>query len=142
MSIDISQESGTTLYALPPLICARLIDGPSYKSNVVPDSCDMSIDIRYLPKQSKEAILKEIQGVTDADIEIHHASIPVDNDINDPHIQLLLSSIEQNTGKPSPKVFGQHGYADTGYFLKHGVPAVEFGPSGTNWHGDDEYADL
>ncbi|CAL29236.1 putative succinyl-diaminopimelate desuccinylase [Staphylococcus carnosus] len=139
LDLPFAKESDD-LYDGPSINLAQIKGGEAY--NVVPDACEMSIDIRYLPKQSKESILKEIQSVTDADIEIHHASIPVDNDINDPHIQLLLSSIEQTTGEPPPKVFGQHGYADTGYFMKHGVPAIEFGPSGANWHGDDEYADI
>lgn len=137
--LPFAKESDN-LYDGPSINLSQIKGGEAY--NVVPDECEMSIDIRYLPKQSKEAILKEIQDVTDADIEIHHAAIPVDNDVNNPHIQLLLSSIEQTTGQPSPKVLGQHGYADTGYFMQHGVPAIEFGPSGDNWHGDNEYADI
>lgn len=39
-------------------------------------------------------------------------------------------------------IFGQHGSADTQYFSAYGIPAIEFGPSGANWHGDDEYVVL
>lgn len=29
-------------------------------------------------------------------------------------------------------VFGQHGFADTRYFSRFDVPAIEFGPTGLN----------
>jgi succinyl-diaminopimelate desuccinylase len=36
-------------------------------------------------------------------------------------------------------LFGQHGAADTRYYAKTGAGAIEFGPSGDDWHGPLEY---
>lgn len=128
------------VYDNPSINLAKLEGGDAY--NMVPQLCEMVLDIRYLPEQHKDVILREIKSVTDAKIDIQNEAIPVDNDLDNPYIQLLVSSIEQTTGKADVDIFGQHGTSDGAYYLLHDVPAIEFGPKGANWHGEDEYADI
>ncbi|MTW88235.1 M20 family peptidase, partial [Virgibacillus dakarensis] len=58
------------------------------------------------------------------------------------YIQKLLPIIKQKALIEDVHVFGQHGFADTRYFSRFGIPAIEFGPSGDHWHGNDEYVVL
>ncbi len=57
--------------------------------------------------------------------------------ITNPYIQNLIQH-KKVGNKEHVDVFGQHGFADTRYF--QGMMAIEFGPSGGEWHGDGEYA--
>ena len=64
----------------------------------------------------------------------------VKNEIDNPYIQHLVKEIKSVTGNQEANIFGQHGFADTRYFSRFDVPAIECGPSGDAWHGDGEYA--
>ena len=64
------------------------------------------------------------------------------NDKDEPYIQQLVTAIKQHTNKDEVKLFGQHGFADTRYFSRFDVPAIEFGPTGAEWHGDGEYVEI
>lgn len=127
------------LYDAPSINLAKILGGDAY--NKVPQKCEMNVDIRYLPEQSSEEILEEIKEITDANVKIHYEAVPVNNDLESKPMQLLLSCIEAATHS-SPKVFGQHGTSDAAYYLKYDVPAIEFGPSGSDWHGEGEYVEL
>ena len=37
---------------------------------------------------------------------------------------------------------GQHGGSDARFFAEKGIPAIEFGPKGNYWHGDNEYVEI
>lgn len=139
ISLPFAKES-TDVYDQPSINLAKINAGDVY--NKVPDICRISFDIRYLPTQNKEQIIKEIESIMDGHIDIHLEGAAVQNDVDDVYIQKLIKHIKQMTGESSVDIFGQHGYADTRYFSRYHVPAIEFGPSGGAWHGDGEYADI
>lgn len=124
------------LYDCPSINLAKIIAGDVY--NKVPDYCKMSLDIRFLPEQQAEEILMQIESVVDAKIHIHEILDPVTTKVDDIYVKELSKSIRKILNV-EPKIFGQHGSADTVYYSKYDIPAVEFGPSGANWHGDEEY---
>ena len=100
----------------------------------------ISFDIRYLPNQDKEDILAQINDVTDGEISLNLTGSSVKNEISNPYIQKLIQHIKTVGDKNQVELFGQHGFADTRYYSRYDVPAIEFGPSGGEWHGDGEYA--
>ena len=117
---------------------AKINGGEVY--NKVPDSCTISFDIRYLPTQDKDEILEQIKNITDGEITINLTGPAVLNETTNSHIQQLIKEIQEHSQLQEVPIFGQHGFADTRYFSRYNVPAIEFGPSGDAWHGDGEYA--
>ncbi|PLT32947.1 M20 family metallopeptidase [Bacillus sp. V5-8f] len=129
----------TEFYASPSVNLAKIRAGEVY--NKVPDKCLISFDIRYLPSQQKNEIIRQISSATDGKVIEKMFSLPVSTNVNNPYVSLLRPVIERHTNKEA-EIFGQHGAADTVYFAALGIPAIEFGPSGANWHGDNEYVEL
>ena len=124
------------IYDGPSINLAMINGGEIY--NKVPDYCKMSLDIRYLPGQSPEEIISQIKNALDCDIKVSSTGNAVNTDINSPYVTSLKNAATIVTGKQCI-LFGQHGSADTRFFSVCGIPAVEFGPSGKNWHGNNEY---
>ncbi|XJZ27233.1 M20 family metallopeptidase [Bacillota bacterium Lsc_1132] len=127
-------KENSEFYSSPSINLAKIQGGDVY--NKVPDQCILSFDIRFLPTQNKEEILQQIESVTDGKMIVSQAGEPVRTDPRSPFIPALSTII----GKYATlNLFGQHGSADTRFYSAYGIPAVEFGPSGANWHGDEEY---
>ncbi|SFC87101.1 succinyl-diaminopimelate desuccinylase [Bacillus sp. OV322] len=129
----------TELYDGPSVNLAKIKAGEVY--NKVPDKCIIGLDIRYLPSQNKDEIIRQIQSITDGKVSVRMFSQPVKTEENDPYISLLRPIVEKYTTKEA-RIFGQHGSADTVFYAAFDIPAIEFGPSGADWHGDDEYVVL
>ncbi|MDT4035920.1 M20/M25/M40 family metallo-hydrolase [Staphylococcus hominis] len=131
-------KSSTDIYESPSINLAKINGGDVY--NKVPDSCEISFDIRYLPTQNKDDILEQIKSITDGEITVNLTGPAVLNETTNPYIQQLITTIKEHTILEEVPLFGQHGFADTRYFSRYNVPAIEFGPSGESWHGDNECA--
>lgn len=128
------------LYEFPSINLSKIEGGNVY--NKVPDYCKISLDIRFLPQQNIDEILKQIKSIAGENVTIYSQGDPVKTDINDPHVKKLIESIVLVSKQGNVSTFGQHGSADTRFFSKFNIPAIEFGPCGENWHGDDEYVTL
>ncbi|WP_240376793.1 M20 family metallopeptidase [Bacillus piscicola] len=138
LELPFAQETDRPMFDKPSINLATLTGGTVY--NKVPESCKMSIDIRYLPEQSPEKIQKQIKELTDGDgdVHLHTCHNPVKTKADNPYVEALADAITKNTQLERVNIFGQHGSSDGQYFTKYGKPAVEFGPFGANWHGDNE----
>jgi succinyl-diaminopimelate desuccinylase len=135
LQLPFAKES-TEFYPSPSINFSKISGGEVY--NKVPDFCSMSFDIRFLPHQTAKDILKQIRTITDGEIRVNITGEPVRTQKNDPHIQ-YLSTVVGNHTQQDANIFGQHGSADTRFYSAYNIPAVEFGPSGGAWHGDNEY---
>lgn len=135
LTLPFTTES-SEYYAFPSLNLAKIHAGDVY--NKVPDECTISLDIRYLPTQKMEDILDQINGVTDGSVLVNMFAPPIETSKEHPVLTQLSPILKKVTNKDAV-FFGQHGTADTVFFSKKGIPAIEFGPSGANWHGDEEY---
>ncbi|MFC4410077.1 M20 family metallopeptidase [Chungangia koreensis] len=129
-------KESSELYTSPSINLAKIQGGDAY--NKVPEKCVCSLDIRYLPTQTAEEVIAQIEGVVDGKVTAVLIGNPVKTEANSPYIELLSPVIQKNLEKEA-RLFGQHGSADTLFFANYGIPAIEFGPSGANWHGDEEY---
>ncbi|WP_071458514.1 M20 family metallopeptidase [Bacillus massilinigeriensis] len=126
-------------YPYPSVNLAKINGGDVY--NKVPDYCQLSFDIRYLPGQDQEEIAAQISEIAGGKVTVKVAGPPVATKRDNRYVRILDSVIQKHSGAPVT-YFGQHGSADTHFFASKGIPAIEFGPSGLNWHGDDEYVEM
>ncbi|ANU23992.1 M20 family metallopeptidase [Planococcus donghaensis] len=137
------QKESTEYYEKPSVNLPIIKAGDRY--NVVPDICEMSYDIRYMPGQKKEEIIRQLVDLAKTlDIEMdckkEETAPALTTTKENPYIQNLQNVILTTTGQ-KPILFGQHGAADTQYYaaVQGGEGAIEFGPSGDDWHGNAEY---
>lgn len=136
--LPFAKES-SELYAHPSINLAKINGGTVY--NKVPDVCIMGLDIRYVPGQKEDEIIKQIQDVAgDSRVVVQAAGNAVNTSLSDPYILALKESTAKFVDEP--RLFGQHGSADTRFYAKLHIPAIEFGPTGSNWHGDEEYVEI
>lgn len=131
-------------YDSPSINLATIQAGERF--NVVPDQCNVRYDIRYVPGQLAEDILKDIQKILDdgkiqAEIIIHSIAPAVTTNADDPFVLSLLKTTAEVCDKQA-MLFGQHGSADTRFYAADGVAAIEFGPDGADWHGPAEYVSI
>lgn len=138
LELPFTKES-SEFYESPSINLAIIAGGEVF--NKVPDHCVMSLDIRYLPGQNPDSIVQQIERISEGKVTVGLKGIPVATKQDDPFINQLKPVLEKHIAGEAV-TFGQHGAADTQYFAAHGIPAIEFGPSGANWHGDDEYIEL
>ncbi len=135
LELPFAQES-SSFYNSPSINLAKIKGGNVY--NKVPDQCEMSLDIRYLPEQSAEEIINQIKEITDSTVTVHSFSEPVQTEADNSYVKKLSDSINRVTQLEKVNLFGQHGSNDGKYFIEHGGCVVEFGPVGNDWHGEKE----
>jgi succinyl-diaminopimelate desuccinylase len=133
-------QRGSEFYERSTANLAKISGGDIY--NRVPDSCRLGIDIRYIPGLDPDEILRDIRSVTDGKVSVKARESGVNVTPDDPGVQVLQESVAATLGEGIPGLAVQHGGADTRFFAARGISAVEFGPRGAAWHGDDEYVDL
>lgn len=135
LELPFAQES-SSMFTKPSINLARIKGGTVY--NKVPEHCVMSLDIRYLPHQSPEDIIHQIKQLTESPLSVHNRNNPVTTKEDNPYVKALEESIKRITHLESVNLFGQHGSNDGQFFTEYGSSTVEFGPIGSDWHGEDE----
>ncbi|MFX3675110.1 MAG: M20 family metallopeptidase [Paenisporosarcina sp.] len=128
-------------YEHPSVNLAKIQAGDRY--NMVPDTCEIAYDIRFVPGQKWEDIVQEM---TDLALSLNKNTIvkpggktpAIVTTEDNPFVKSLAETTAVVTQKEAI-LFGQHGAADTRYYAKTGAGAIEFGPAGDDWHGPGEY---
>lgn len=144
---DLPFRKESTEYYEQASVNLAIIDaGDRY--NVVPDTCKMAYDIRFMPGQDKDEIVRQMEQLAKTlavEMEFQASgSTPALTTTGDhPYIQTLKKAVETKLSE-QPVLFGQHGAADTRHYAKKigGQGAIEFGPSGDDWHGNAEYVSI
>ncbi len=131
-------RASTPLFPRPSVNLGRISGGDAV--NKVPDLCRMDVDVRYLPGQDPDEILRQAAEVGASSIEVAIARPPADTDPEHPLVVALVESASAH--HESSTSVGRDGASDGVSFLQAGVPAVEFGPLGAGHHGPDEYVDI
>lgn len=136
--LPFARES-SELFDRPSINLGRIQGGDAV--NKVPDHCRMDIDIRYLPEQSPEEVLRQVRGIDpSAEIEVLVERPPAYVSPRHPMVRTLLAAAARQ--EPTSAAVGRDGASDAVAFLEAGVPAVEFGPRGAGHHGPDEHVDI
>jgi succinyl-diaminopimelate desuccinylase len=137
-SLPFARHS-SELFDRPSINLGRIVGGDAL--NKVPDRCAIDVDIRYLPDQDPASILEQVKGVPDAEVESLFARPPavVDRDLT--YVRALReATTAHHDGEPMS--VGRDGASDAVSFLRVGVPAVEFGPTGEGHHGPEEWVSV
>jgi len=102
------------------------------KTNIVPDRCEATVDIRIIPAQETQRLVDKIRERL-AGVEISVAqSLPLYTDPAHP----LIAVLEKAGGKP----VGAPWFSDAGIFSADGIPAVAAGPGSiAQAHTKDEW---
>jgi succinyl-diaminopimelate desuccinylase len=137
-SMPFSRES-SELFDRPSINLGRIVGGDA--PNKVPDACSMDVDIRYLPNQDPGEILEQIRAIPDIDIKRTFIFPPAHVSPTNPYVRALSETVAPATEGASVSV-GRDGASDAVSFLRAGIPAVEFGPSGAGHHGPEEWVSI
>jgi succinyl-diaminopimelate desuccinylase len=134
-SLPFARES-SDLFDRPSINLGRIIGGEAH--NMVPDSCVIDVEVRFLPGQDPQDILAQVVELPGATVVKHFSRPPAIVDRNNPFVRVLTESVSQFLDKDAISV-GRDGASDAISFISAGVPAVEFGPAGAGHHGPEEW---
>ncbi|WP_066319183.1 M20 family metallopeptidase [Bacillus sp. FJAT-29814] len=130
-----------------PTLNIGTIEG-GVKTNVVPDQCKLTIDIRTVPGQSNEQILQDIEDLVKAvasnyEIKVLNSMASVGTDESDDFIKLAIET-GKNHLNLELKPTGVNYYTDASVYCPHlQVPAFIFGPGiPTLAHQPNEYVEI
>ena len=101
----------------------------------------MDVDIRYLPNQNPSDIESQIRDLEPEGIETIITLPPIDSGSNSPWVETLGEAIARHHEGPVTSV-GRDGASDALSFIRAGIPAVEFGPTGAGHHGPEEWVSI
>lgn len=113
--------------------------------NIVPDSCEISIDRRTLPGERHAAVIRELRSFLKqrglaAQIDDDKAAAPcwpMETDAQLPLVQALMRVAKQSAS------LGVHYFSDASVFAQGGTPAVLFGPGDiAQAHTADEWISI
>jgi succinyl-diaminopimelate desuccinylase len=134
-----------------PTLNIGTIEG-GVKTNVVPDQCKMTVDIRTVPGQSNEQILKDLENIVSSiaakskanyEIKLLNNMASVGTSESDDFIKLAIDTGKKHLNlelRPS----GVNYYTDASVYCPHlKVPAFIFGPGiPTLDHQPNEYVEI
>jgi succinyl-diaminopimelate desuccinylase len=137
-TLPFSRES-SELFDRPSINLGRIQGGDAL--NKVPDRCQMTIDIRFLPEQDPAQILDQVRSIPDAHVTKTFTFPPVTVPRTNPYVRALREAVSRSIHDEALSV-GRDGASDATAFLAAGIPAVEFGPAGAGHHGPEEWVSI
>lgn len=137
-SLPFAGESSQT-FNRPSINLGRISGGDA--PNRVPDSCRLTVDIRYLPGQDPAGIVAEIGRFPNVEVRETFERPPAWVSRSDRFVVALREAAARAVGGEALSV-GRDGASDAIAFLAAGIPAVEFGPVGGGHHGPEEWVSL
>jgi acetylornithine deacetylase/succinyl-diaminopimelate desuccinylase family protein len=118
--------------------------------NIIPEKCEATMDIRYLPSQSSASILAELNQHLEQLRETKNVKgrliceddkTPLATNPEHPFVKRLLASVCKIKGSAAPG--GLPFMTDASPFSRSGRPCVVFGPGSiTHAHNRDEFLEL
>jgi acetylornithine deacetylase len=133
-----------------PSIHASVISGGEGPSTY-PPTCTLVLERRTLPGESSEEVRAELEAViarlgeedpsfrATLALTLARPGLEVDRDAD---IVRALHGAAERCTRRAPVYVGMNPWFDAVLLAEAGIPTVIFGPSGSGWHGDEEYVDL
>jgi len=143
-------------YSPHPLLSGPTVNVGTIKGgiapNVVAGEAEAILDIRYVPSQTPEGIMKElrtfIESLRKHDPKINvvikkvSSQIPTEVSPDSDFVKLVSGAVRSVLGK-EPKLVGIGGATVAKSYLSHGIPAVMYGPGDERIdHIANEYIEL
>lgn len=123
------------------------------KTNVVPDKCTITIDVRTVPGMEHMEIFKDIKTIMDnlskeiksfnADVKIINDRKAVETSADNSFVKLAMETIKEEFGKDI-KPTGVNFYTDASIFLPaKDIPCIFYGPGDPSMaHQPNEFVDV
>ena len=123
-----------------PTVSVGTITGGS-QVNIVPASCQIEVDRRLLPGETREEIIRQFIGTDDVTCSVTEFYPPFEESLDSPVIQLVAEASRRLLGRAE---FITPPYAtNAGPYKAAGIPSVIFGPGNlAQAHTKDEYIEL
>ncbi|MDX6653034.1 MAG: succinyl-diaminopimelate desuccinylase [Solirubrobacterales bacterium] len=137
-SLPFARQS-SELFDRPSINLGRIWGGDAL--NKVPDACIIDVDIRYLPEQDPQAIRRLVEAIADTEIVSSFSRPPAVVSSDSVFVRTLGDAVAPSVAD-GPTSVGRDGASDAVSFLRVGVPAVEFGPTGGGHHGPEEWVSV
>ncbi len=133
-----------------PVISVNIINA-GVAHNVVPGECQISVDRRLVPGETRETAMAEVRSAfeaiaaTDPDFKYTIIEDPAGNYIpaniteeTSPIVSALQQSIRDVTGAEPEYFVAWAGATDGRFYRQAGIETVGYGPGGQNLHGANE----
>ena len=120
---------------------AATVVGGGNAHNRVPDSAEMTVNIRFTEEASAAALLARLREASGLEVTPTMQTPPVFCDPAAPEIQRLKTCME-TTLKKDVTVERLNGATDARHFRETGVPIAIIGTRGTDMHGKHEAVEL
>ncbi len=104
-------------------------------SNIVPDHCEFTIDVRSTPEYTHGEVVTELRGMLESEIEVHSDRlVPVSTDHDEPIVHACVAaSKEDPIGSPTM----------SDWLFVRDLPTVKLGPGASELsHTADEHVDI
>jgi acetylornithine deacetylase/succinyl-diaminopimelate desuccinylase-like protein len=138
----------------PKIVNPAMIQG-GVKHNLVPETCTITVDIRFPPEQTQEIVIREVTEAIAAAVPADGFPVTVEVEetcIRNPRSSLRLAedhplvktlarAHEEITGEPAHLNF-HPAWPDTPIFNEMGIPAITYGPGSMECYWDDEFVEL
>jgi acetylornithine deacetylase/succinyl-diaminopimelate desuccinylase-like protein len=121
------------------------------KCNVLPESCELTLDCRLLPGETPEgflAQLKRLIGETGVEYEVIHAASPTESPMDTELFQVMEKAVRSEVSGALLVPYLSPGGTDSRYFRMRGITAYGFMPviisedELQTMHGNDERISL
>ena len=132
-----------------PTINVSIIKGGT-KTNIVPDSCTITVDRRLLPNEDPKIALEEIRKLLVSKTKLKdldfHVTLEREGCVikeDEPIVKLTKGAVKEETGK-EPRVTGCMATTDMSFLVNQGkIPTVVYGPGSLEQaHVANEYVDV
>jgi len=98
------------------------------KTNIVPDTCTAEVDIRILPGQNKQYVMKELGPIFgDAEIETLQYALPSISSGDTQYYKLIVKTLKESLGDVPVLPSICAGATDSRYLREMGMPAYGIG---------------
>lgn len=107
--------------------------------NQVPGSARLTFDVRYVPEDSADQIVANLQHCfPTAQVVERRSNDGLHTDPEHPEVIRLAEIIEGRIGH-EPRFYREHFATDARFYSHAGIPAVCVGPVGAGLHSDEEW---
>ena len=134
-----------------PVASVNMISG-GFKENVVPDSCTIIVDIRFLPGMTIDSVISDVDRVRDSlqrqepfiggldySVRIRSVGRPMITDANDPFVKVLQRAVFDVTGEMFP-AFGMTASTDARWLVNDAkIPTILFSLAESRSHVPNEF---
>ena len=134
-----------------PIASVNMISG-GFKENVVPDSCTIVVDIRFLPGMTIDGVMADVERVMDSlqrqdpfmggleySVNVRSLGRPMITDANDPFVKVMQRAVLDVTGEEFP-AFGMTASTDARWLVNDAkIPTILFSLAESRNHVPNEF---